>query len=464
MPSRLITLAVSLATLASCGSRSTLHGSSDEPSEPSGGSRGFGAVAASGGDAAVGGGATGGSGGATPRPTTERVSLGTPSVESPLGGYLGGISGDGERVVWSSYSDLDGESASIQVFVRYRSSLVTERVSEVNGVPGNALSDSSTISGDGRFVAFVSGATNLVGGDTNGYDDVFVVDLDTKGVERVSVTSGGVQANGYSGLPSLSHDGRYVAFWSQSLNLAPNVAHSHVYVRDRQLGTTTPACVSSQGAVANDVCAGPTISGNGRYVAFFSNATNLDGPADYGNQVYVYDLATHLTERVSRALQGAPPDSHSAYPAISEDGRYVAFESEATNLVPNDTNGWTDVFVYDRTNRTTVRASVDSLGTETNDGAYLPSISADGRFVGFYSCASNLVPNDTNGQCDVFVRDLQLGLTERVSVDAEGQQGWSPSYKSAMSSDGRVIAFDSDALLVEDDTNGTGDVFVRVRW
>ncbi len=459
MRTRLIALAVTCGVLASCGSRSTLHGSEVEQLEPDG-SGGFGAVSASGGGSSTGG-ATGGTGGTLP--TTERVSLGTPSVESPLGGYLGGISGDGERVVFSSYSDLDGESASIQVFVRDRSSLVTERVSEVNGVPGNALSDSSTISGDGRFVALVSGATNLVNGDTNGYDDVFVVDLDTKGIERVSVASNW-EANGYSGLPSLSYDGRYVAFWSEALNLAPNVAHSHVYVRDRQLGTTTPACVSSQGAVANKFCAGPAISGNGRYVAFFSNATNLDGPADYGNQVYVHDLVTHLTERVSRALQNAQPDSQSAYPAISEDGRYVAFESEATNLVPDDTNGWTDIFVYDRTNRTTVRASVDSLGSEPNDGAYLPSISANGRFVSFYSCASNLVANDTNGQCDVFVRDLQLGATERVSVDAEGQQGWNPSYKSVMSSDGRVVAFDSDSILVEDDTNGIGDVFVRVRW
>ncbi len=459
MRTRLIALAVTCGALASCGSRSALHGG-DELSAPDGGSGGFGAVGASGGESSTGG-ATGGTDGTLP--TTERVSLGTPSVESPLGGYLGGISGDGERVVFGSYSDLDGESASIQVFVRYRSSLVTERVSEVNGVPGNALSDSSTISGDGRFVALVSGATNLVNGDTNGYDDVFVVDLDTKGIERVSVASNG-EANGYSGLPSLSYDGRYVAFWSESLNLAPNVDHSHVYVRDRQLGITTPVCVSSQGAVANNVCAGPAISGNGRYVAFFSKATNLDGPADYGNQVYVHDLVTHLTERVSRALQSAPPDSTSAYPAISENGRYVAFESDATNLVSDDTNGKTDVFVFDRTNRTTVRASVDSLGAETNDGAYWPSISANGRFVSFYSCASDLVPNDTNGQCDVFVRDLQHGATERESVDAKGQQGFSPSYKSAMSSDGRVVAFDSDALLVEDDTNGTGDVFVRVRW
>ncbi len=402
-----------------------------------------------------------------PVSTTERVSVGTFDVESPSGGFLGGMSDNGQFVAFSANGMFSGEggNGAYQVFVRNRSAFATERISENNDVPGNASSGDADISGNGKIGAFVSTATNLVGGDTNGDDDVFTVDLDTKQIERVSVSSDESQAGAVSGGPSLSDDGRYVAFWSYAGNLADGVSNGSVYVRDRLLGTTTHVCVSSNGVVANSSCMGPVMSGNGRYVAFFSGASNLGG-AGWGTSIYVHDLVTHVTEPVSVPFQDPMPDSYSVYPAISDDGRHVAFASYASNLVPNDTNGESDVFVYDRINETTQRVSVGSGGVQAQGGeSYSASISGDGRYVGFYSCAQNLVPEDGNGVCDVFVRDMLLGQTERVSVGHEDQQGTDSSYESVISSDGRVVAFSSYAPnLILNDTNGFADAFVRVRW
>ncbi len=402
-----------------------------------------------------------------PAGTTERVSVGTFDVESPFGGYLGGMSDNGQFVAFAANGNLsgEGENGAYQVFVRNRSSFSTERVSENNGVPGNASSSDADISGNGKVVAFVSTAVNLVGGDTNGVDDVFAVDLDTKLVDRVSVTSAEEQAGAPSGGPSLSDDGRYVAFWSYGGNLAGGVSNLSVYVRDRWLGTTTHVCVSSNGVAANGSCMAPVMSGNGRYVTFFSGASNLVG-AGLGTRIFVHDLVTHVTELVSVPFQGGVADSDSLYPALSDDGRHVAFVSFATNLVPNDTNGEPDVFLYDRINKTTQLVSVGSGGLQAlGGGSHAASISGDGRYVGFYSCAQNLVPEDGNGVCDVFVRDTLLGQTERVSIGHENQQGTDSSFESVFSADGRVVAFNSYAPnLILNDTNGFADVFARVRW
>jgi Tol biopolymer transport system component len=403
-----------------------------------------------------------------PVSTTERVSVGTFDVESASGGYLGGMSDNGQFVAFSAnaiFDSNDGGNGAFQVFVRNRSAFSTERVSENNGVPGNASSGDADISGNGKIVAFVSTATNLVGGDTNGEDDVFAFDLDTRKIERVNVSSDESQAGAVSGGPSLSNDGRYVAFWSYGGNLAGSVSNGSVYVRDRWLGTTIHACVSSNGLAANSSCMGPVMSGNGRYVAFFSGASNLGG-AGWGTNIYVRDLVTLVTEPVSVPFEDAMPDSYSVYPAISDDGRYVAFASYASNLVPNDTNGEPDVFVYDRIDETTQRVSVGSGGIQAQGGeSYSASISGDGRYVGFYSCAQNLVADDDNAVCDVFVRDTLLGETERVSLGHEGQQGTDSSYESVISADGRVVAFNSYAPnMIVNDTNGLLDVFARVRW
>lgn len=180
--------------------------------------------------------------------------------------------------------------------------------------------------------------------------------------------------------------------------------------------------------------------------------------------ILVRDRQTGSTQRVSVASDGTQGNGISAGPAVSGDGRFGAFWSEATNLVPGDTNGTLDVFVRDRQAGTTVRASVASDGTQRNNVSEYPCISSNGRVVVFGSLASSLVADDTNGLADVFVRDLQASTTERVSVAADGTQGNGPSWNRAVSSDGRFVAFRSEASnLVPADTNGVSDVFVRDR-
>ncbi len=211
----------------------------------------------------------------------------------------------------------------------------------------------------------------------------------------------------------------------------------------------------------------PSISANGRYVAFVSNASETN----YQWDIFVYDRQTRITEKVNVASDGTQANDDSWNLSISSDGRYVAFASSANNLVPEDTNGKWDIFVRDRQTGTTERVSVASDGTQANDGSWNVSISADGRYVAFQSYASNLVSGDTNNQGDIFVRDRQTGVTERVSVASDGTQAKYDSWHSSpsispqsISSDGRYVAFKSCARnLVPGDTNGLEDIFVRDR-
>ena len=350
----------------------------------------------------------------------------------------------------------------------------TTRVSVATG-GGQANFDSfdPSISADGRYVAFTSDATNLVSGDTNGEQDIFVHDRQTGQTTRVSVASDGTQARSgtiYGSLsPSISADGRYVAFHSYADNLVSGDTNlsPDVFVHDRQTGQTTRVSVASDGTQANNVSAHPSISADGRYVAFVSFANNLvSGDTGYVD-VFVHDRQTGQTTRVSVATGGGQANGNSYGPSISADGRYVAFESDATNLVSGDTNFSTDVFVHDRQTGQTTRVSVASDGTPANSSAFYPSISPDGRYVAFRSRASNLVSGDTNGTWDVFVHDRQTRQTIRVSVASDGTQAngvLTISSKPSISYGGRHVAFESDASsLVSGDTNNARDIFVHSR-
>ena len=286
--------------------------------------------------------------------------------------------------------------------------------------------------------------------------------------ERVSVDSTGNEGNGDSVSPTISGDGRYVAFSSWASNLVPSDTNysDDVFVHDRQTGATERVSVDSAGGQSNGDSGWPVISGDGRYVAFGSGASNLiSGDTSGLWDVFVHDRQTGATERVS--LDSAGNQASGTYPgslgpAISSGGRYVAFESRATNLVPDDTNGTQDVFVHDRQTGITERVSVDSSGNQGNDGSFSPAVSGDGRYVAFESRASNLVPCDANGDGDVFVHDRQAGGTERLSVDSAGSQGDYQSLWPAISADGRYVAFMSGASnLVPGDANCWSDVFVR---
>ena len=229
-------------------------------------------------------------------------------------------------------------------------------------------------------------------------------------------------------------------------------------------GDTTRVSVDSSGAQSNNASRRGKISGDGRYVAFESSASNLIvGDTNNVEDVFVYDRQTGATTRVSIASStGAQANGDSGISAISYDGRYVALESGATNLVTVDANGQSDVFVHDRQTGVTTLVSVSSAGVQANDISENASISADGRFVAFTSSATNLVSGDMNAAQDIFVRDIQSGTTTLVTMNSAGAQANSTSYSPQISANGQYVVFSSRATnLVDGDTNNSQDIFVR---
>ncbi len=334
------------------------------------------------------------------------------------------------------------------------------------GTQGNWASDGiPAISSDGRFVAFRSYATNLVPGDTNNRFDIFVHDVETGETTRVSVASGGIQANEDSYSPAISGDGRLVVFYSWASNLVSGDTNDNldVFVHDMETGETTRVSVSSDGSQSNHASSAPSISADGRFVAFQSSATNLVvGDTNGYTDVFVRDLETGETRRISVASDGSQANSDAyIYNPLSEDGRYIVFQSAATNLVAGDTNGFTDVFVYDWETGETSLVSVSSDGTQGNQNASLPSISGNGRYVAFLSWANNLVDGDANENGDIFVHDLHTGETTLASVATDGTQGNNYSDQPALSYDGRIVTFQSKASNLVAEPVGYIDVYAH---
>jgi len=349
-------------------------------------------------------------------------------------------------------------------------------ITRAGGVQGNGDSDLGyALSQTGSFVAFSSRASNLVVGDTNLVPDVFLFNRTTGTTERVSVGLGAApeQATGVSTYPSISADGRYVAFESLAENLIgpgnDTNLKSDIFVRDRTLAVTERVSVALAGPPAqpDGDSNKPSISADGRYVAFFSFATNLvAGDTNGATDVFLFDRTLDIMTRVSVGPGGVQGNGGSAVfgQAVSNDGTRVAFESAATNLVAVDGNGAKDVFVW--TSGVTALVSVNSAGTGPGNGeSRVSAISGNGQYVVFESDATDLVANDTNGFTDIFVRDLTAGTTTRVSVDSNEAQANGASFafgSTTISDDGSFIVFESDATnLVAGDSNLAGDVFVR---
>ncbi len=400
---------------------------------------------------------------------TTRVSVDSAGAEANGSSYGPAVSDDGSFVAFSSLASnltSDDTNGRLDVFIHDRKTSTTTSLSvgTASG-QGNDESLRPAVSDGGRFVAFDSRASNLVPDDTNEAGDVFVHDRQTGLISRVSVDSAGGQGNDDSYFPAISGDGRFVAFHSRASNLVSGDGNGRfdIFVHDRQTGTTTRASLDSNGVEGNANSADPKISDDGRFVAFASKASNLvAGDTNGSDDVFVHDSQTGVTERVSIDSAGVQGNSSSRAHAISDDGRFVAFASLASNLVVGDTNATIDVFVHDRQTGVTERISVDSAGAEGDQGSHLPAISGDGRFVTFESSASNLVSADSNGGYDIFVHDRQTSVTQRVSIDSAGDQVDAGSFASAISNDGLVIAFRSSAdTLVTGDSNNTEDIFVH---
>ena len=402
---------------------------------------------------------------------TRRVSVDGAGVEGNSESRRPSVSGNGRYVAFESVAtnlvsgDVNGEC---DIFVRDLVAGTTEIVSvDSSGVHGNDFSVNASISADGRYVAFVSRATNLIPNDLYPENDVYVRDRVAGTTEKVNLTSGGGQpVLGASVDPTISADGRYVAFHSLASDLvAGDTNGSHdVFVRDRVAGTTERVSVTTAGVEGDSSSLSAKISADGRFVAFSSFAGNL-APNDSGFiDTFLHDRVTNTTELVSVAMDGTPATGDSTVAAISGEGRFVAFSSSAIDLVANDTNQVVDAFVRDRLLGTTERVSVNTGEAEGNGHTYANTISSDGRFVGLWSLAANLVTADFNASADVFVRDRLNGMTERQSLDSEGAQANALSFDPVLSGDGRWVAFSCRASnLVPADASGFEDVFVRDR-
>jgi len=373
---------------------------------------------------------------------------------------------------------IDGnDGTGADIFVRDLSLRRTTLVSvNANGTAsGNGASTNAVITPDGRYVAFVSSASDLVASDSNNATDVFVRDLTLGTTTLVSVNSAGTDSgNGHSSAlasPAITPDGRFVAFTSLASDLVPNDTNNaaDVFVRDLVNGTTTLVSVNSAGTGSGNAgsLANPAISADGRYVAFASDASDLVAQDSNGTtDVFVRDLVAGTTTLVSVNSAGVDSgngDSGFLSVVMTPNGRFVAFESNASDLIPTDNNGATDIFVRDMTAQTTALVSPNYVGTDTgNDISFFPVLSPDGRYVGFSSNASDLVANDNNGTTDVFVRDLLLGNTHLISsnrLDNESGNGASNAPVN-ISSDGQFVTFASAASdLVANDQNHAIDVF-----
>jgi hypothetical protein len=425
------------------------------------------------------------------------------------------ITADGRYTAFASdaFNLVSGDTnAARDIFLFDNQNALVRRLNlSQQGAQANANSNNPALAGNGRYVAFSSAATNLIVGDVNGFEDIFIVDTLTGAISLQSVSAAGVQANGSSFRPAVSHTGRYLVFESSATNLVaggttPGI--THVYLRDRDVsgsgtfdtpGNTSTTLVDVSGATAGNANATQgQISADGRYVAFASRATNLAaGATTAGRQhIYVRDLTAGTTTIVSIGTGGVEANADSRNPSINRntgvaagvtaDGRYIAFGSEATNLVAADTNGVSDVFVYDRVAATTIRASVSTADAQATDptdtavtgsrlGSLNPSISATGRYVVFASLANNLARGDAvgqyvaggsgNGSLNIYVRDRDVSdngtydtagdvLTTNVSVNRFGYQSLrvlgvqstaAADIFPVISADGRWVAFPFDA-------------------
>ena len=401
---------------------------------------------------------------------TTRISVSAGGAQANSNSFVSTLTSDGRYIAFESLAsnlvstNTNGKS---QIYIKDTSTGGIQLISmNGSGVAGNANSVEPSISGDGRYVAFTSDATNLIANDGNGLRDVFIFDRNSSSIMRVSPS--GVEPNGISHMPYLSRDGKYLVISSLATNFAVNDTNSFrdIFLYQLSSGILKRINTSATGEQANSDSFASGISSDGNYVAFVSSASNL-APNDSNSvyDIFLFDNTTGKNELISVASNGTLGNNVSTWPSVSDDGRIVAYISLATNLVTGDTNGKYDVFMRDRKFSTTTRISVDSTGNQANEFSWHPFVSGNGRYLVFWSFASNLIANDNNGQGDIFIHDRIKNTLERINVDTTGSEANSLTDRSlGVSHDGLIVSFNSFASnLVVGDSNLSSDVYTRLR-
>ncbi len=399
--------------------------------------------------------------------SVERTSVTSAGVEANDESYYPAISADGRWVGFESFATnlYAGDSNNEEdVFLWEQASgnlVLVSRHSD--GTPGDGESRRADLSGDGSAVVFQSNATNLIDSDTNARQDIFWHDPATGETFCISTNPAGAPSNRDSSLPRISDSGDFIAFESFSTDLVLGDANAKrdIFVRSLGNGAIWIASQDSAGVQANGHSKIPTLSADGRFVCYVSEASNLVvGDTNGVDDIFVHDLLTRVTTRVSMAWNGDEANGDCKEPYISADGKVITFVSAADNLVPGDTNGVDDVFVFDTKNGSMTRVSVSSAGGQGNNRCIHGILSADGNLVAFDSLASNLVAGDANGTTDNFLHDRTTGETILTGFNIHGQFPAAKSNFPLLSADGMRMVFQSpDAELVSGDTNGVQDSF-----
>jgi hypothetical protein len=389
-------------------------------------------------------------------PKTRRLSIKNngEEIDQSSDGYIDGLSNDGKLAAFTSDGALVSADGNVFSDIYFRN-LRTDRTRGVS-IEGDANSDGPAVSGNGKFVVFWSQADNLVPNDGDGDSDIFRFNVETRNLRLVSRDA--VDAGGQ---PAVNFSGRFVAFDTASQLVNKDNNHvDDIYLRDFQNNTIRLISVDSNG---NDTVDGaslyPTISASGRFVAFESDADDLIGNDDNNSRdIFVRDRSAGTTRRASIKTNGNEKTGESELAVINADGSLIAFHS-AAKLSAADDNAFEDIYLRNRNTGHTILITLDRNGNPTNDESVYPAISPNGRLIGFYSYATDLIANDPDGEFSAFVFDRQLGKLVMIDRSNSGTPGDMESYVTGISN--RFVLFSTDSALVGSDDNTTDDVYRR---
>ncbi|PLX35816.1 MAG: hypothetical protein C0606_17095 [Hyphomicrobiales bacterium] len=401
--------------------------------------------------------------------TIVRASTSSTNTEGNNHSDLISISGNGRYVVFTSEATnlIAGDTNNnVDIFLKDLATGELKRVSvDENGEQLRYSSTNPFISVDGRYVLYET-TTSIVTEDVNKNSDIYLYDTQTENVELISKDNNGIVSNGHSYDASISNDGKYILYTSSGTNIIDNDINenSDAFIYNRETREVERIPVPQDIIAVGHAVLQASLSGDGTVIVFRSLLDNID-PKDTDTNaledIFVYDRKIGEFERISVRSDHEDANGKSYTPSISHDGNIIVFESEATNLVDGITES-NQIYVYDRTTDSVECVSLSADGEPANQRATNASISADGRYVTFESNASNLVDDDTNGSTDVFRYDRNTNIIIRITVDENGDQitNYTPGTDAVISADGSTVAFESSAPILADDTNHRTDIYV----